>query len=175
MNRAQLRQSIKNFINEPDPDEQIDAIINDAIEYAYSDLSNIDKRIETTYAPSVNGSIQLPDNLLRIVSIEPKLSKNSKRIGNVILTDQEGIFTIKYEAERDMIVDDNVELDLHKRLEKAIVLYAAAQYFDYRKKTEQAQWLYAKYENVKGEFSYISDIDAEEGVSDVYRGVSEDE
>ena len=100
MNRAQLRQSIKNFINEPDPDEQIDAIINDAIEYAYSDLSNIDKRIETTYAPSpVNGSIQLPDNLLRIVSIEPKLS-NSKRIGNVILTDQEGIFTIKYEAER---------------------------------------------------------------------------
>ena len=55
----------------------------------------------------------------------------------------------------DMIVDDNVELDLHKRLEKAIVLYAAAQYFDYRKKTEQAQWFYTKYENVKGVNSLI--------------------
>jgi hypothetical protein len=173
VNRLQFRTAVKNFINEPDIDEQIDSIVNSAIDEAYSDLSLVDKRVSTARLNVRNGIASLPDDLLTIIESTPKLDSNDRKIGNSIITEKIGTIAIKYVPVRELITTDDEDYDLHQMLNKAVINYCASQYFDYRKKTQQSQWLLNKYEKAKEDFLSIND-NVEEVIVDVYGG-SEDE
>lgn len=177
MNRLQLRTSIKNFINETDTDEQIDSILNDAIQYAYKDLSKIDRRVTSGRLIVRRGMITLPEDLLSIESITPALGNDFRKVGNTILTSKTGTFNVIYTMARDTIGSDTEELDLHTDLFDAVILYGAVRYYDYRKKTEQSQWLMQQYEKCKSDF-VLNDVMYEvtqDVYSDNYIGGDSDE
>ena len=114
------------------------ALIKNAINKAYIDLSNIDKRVSRAYIPIINGVATLPNNLNKIIKTNPKLTFLDYTVGNSIITDKEGVIELLYSYTREPMIEDTDEPDLNITLQYALSTYACYKYFEYRKKMDVA-------------------------------------
>ena len=78
MNFSTIKEKVYNRIDETDYDEQIENIVEGAINQAYMELCKIDKRISRAYIPVINGVATLPENTLEIIKVIPELGKEDK-------------------------------------------------------------------------------------------------
>lgn len=152
MKYAEIKTKVDNIIDETDDDEQIDIIVKLAINEAYSLLAPMDKRLTRAFVPIVNGVSTLPNNLLEVVSIKPKLSGSDRVEGNSILTDKKGVFEILYSYVRESLTADNDEPDLHETLQYAMVDYACYKYYMHRKKDNVAMLFFNNYQQTISKF-----------------------
>ena len=138
MTFKELKDIIFNYIDETDYDEQVEIIVESAINEAYQTLCKEDKRILSTTLYINNGVARLPDNLLSIVKCTPDIS-DDLIVGNSILTDKQGTIDMVYTYVRDKLIKDNDELDLHETLCNTIPDFVCYKYFSHRKKIDIAQ------------------------------------
>ena len=138
MNFKELVDLSYNTIDETDYDEQVESIVKNAINKAYLDLSNIDKRVARTYVPIINGVATIPNNCNKIIKTTPKLTFEDKIIGGSIITDKEGVIELLYSYTREPMIEDTDEPDLNITLQYALSTYACYKYFEYRKKMDVA-------------------------------------
>lgn len=152
MKYAEIKTKVDNIIDETDEDEQIDIIVKLAINEAYSLLAPMDKRLTRAFVPIVNGVSTLPNNLLEVVSIKPKLTGNDRVEGNAILTEKKGVFEILYSYVRETLIKDEDEPDLHETLQYAMVDYACYKYYMHRKKDNVAMLFFNNYKQTINNF-----------------------
>lgn len=157
MNFRELITLANNTVDETDYDEQIEAIIKNAINKAYIDLSNVDLRVTKGYLPVINGIATIPTNCFKIVQTTPKLSNTDKVIGNSIITDKTGVIEMLYSYTREPMIEDTDEPDLNTTLQYAIVSYACYKYFEHRKKIDVANSFLNNY--MQEVQSFNSDLD----------------
>lgn len=145
MNYKEIQDIAYNMIDEVDLDDQIAVIVQSAINKAYLDLCVKDKRITITYVPIIRGVATLPDDIISVERITPNLSTDDKRVGNNIITDKTGTFSLVYSYIREPLINDTDEPDLHLSLQYALATYACYKYFEYRKKTDVASTFLTNY------------------------------
>lgn len=145
MTFLELKELSYNMIDETDLDEQVEIIVANAINKSYADLCRKDVRLTRVYIPIINGVATLPSNFIRLEKVIPELSSNDKRVGNVITTDKTGSFEILYAYQREMLVEDSDEPDLHEMLQRCLSYYACHKYFAYRKKVELSKMFLEDY------------------------------
>ena len=109
------------------------ALIKNAINKAYIDLSNIDKRVSRAYIPIINGVATLPNNLNKIIKTNPKLTFLDYTVGNSIITDKTGVIEVLYSYTREPLIEDTDEPDLDITLQYALSTYACYKYFEHKK------------------------------------------
>ena len=169
MNFGTLKEKTYNRIDETDYDEQIENIVEGAINQAYMELCKIDKRISRAYTPIINGVATLPDNILEIIKITPELDSEDIIEGRNIITSKEGVLEVLYNYSRDELVEDDDEPELHINLQYALINYAVYKYYLHRKKENLAtvalndyQFSIAQYEikkdNIEGRSTTIIDV-----------------
>jgi hypothetical protein len=158
----------KNRIDELDSTTQIDEILKSAVNDAYiNELSRHDKRINKAFIPVINGTATLPDDLDMVESISPSLVKGERRVGNVILSSRDVMFTIIYSYIRETLVNDADVLDISDKFKMLLSTYACYLYFQYRKKTSIAQMFLNDYE-MKLAKIFDEDNFGDETIQDVY-------
>ena len=169
MDFSTIKQKVYNRIDETDYDEQIENIVEGAINQAYMELCKIDKRISRAYVPIINGIATLPENTLEIIKVIPELGNEDIVEGRNIITDKEGVLEILYNYSRDELVEDNEEPDLHINLQYALINYGVYKYYLHRKKDDLAevalgdyQFSISQYEvkkdNIEGRATNIVDV-----------------
>lgn len=99
------------------------ALVKNATNEAYLILSKIDKRITRAYVPIVNGILTIPENSLGVVKTNPILTIDDRIYGNSIVTNKEGIVEIYYYYMRELLEDDEDELELNTVLQQAVINY----------------------------------------------------
>lgn len=170
---AELIEKTNNLIDEIDEDEQIETIVKLALNEAYISLSMVDKRLTRAFLPIINGVCTLPNNLLEVALVKPKLSGKDKVEGANILTEKKGVFEILYSYVRERLVNDNDEPDIHESLQYAMIDYACYKYYMHRKKDNMAMLYYQNYDKVKNEFKFKDDEKLYEAgaetITDVWR------
>lgn len=162
----EIRELAMNMIDETDVDEQVDIIVNNAINKAYADLCKKDIRLTRAYIPIINGIATLPNNLIKIESTKPSLSGNDKKVGNTILTDKSGVLEVLYAYTREALKELTDEPDLHENLHRTLAYYACYKYFSYRKKPDIAKLFFEDFNNDL--YSFINDIENQDGYSEEY-------
>ena len=168
MKYSELYKNVIKLCGIREGDINADNSIKLSINKAYvTDLSKLDKRISTSYLPSINGVVNLPDDLLEIIKVTPALDSTDRIIGNSILTDKTDTFSIVYSIVREPLIDDNDEPDLSNSLIYALILHGAYGYFVHKKDTDTASMLLAQYNDIKNSYS-MKDNYIEEQVADVY-------
>lgn len=135
MTLKEIMDIVKNLIDETDVDPQIDVIVKSSINEAYRNLCSVDKRVTTAYIPVVNGVATLPENYISTVKLSPKLSDGDMYVGNTIVTDKTGTFTLVYTYTRNELTRDTDEPDLHPSLVSALWNWAAYKYWMHRKRS----------------------------------------
>ena len=138
MNFRELIDLTNNTIDETDFDEQIEAIVKNAINKAYVDLSNVDLRVTRAYVPIINGVATIPTNCCKVISSNPKLDEKDRIDGYSIITEKEGVLELLYAYTREPMIEDTDEPDLNTTLQYALTTYACYRYFEHRKKTDVA-------------------------------------
>ncbi|MDD6769693.1 hypothetical protein [Inconstantimicrobium porci] len=136
----------KNIIDETDEDEQIDAIVKPAINYAYLRIATtVDKR---TKVANINYSklVEVPKDfasLVDIISGEDVLGETDYTIKANMIIFHEKFDNLKliYSKTITPLVNDNDVLDIDDRYCLGCALYGCYCYFVYRKKVEVAQLL----------------------------------
>lgn len=143
----------------------IEAIIENAINYAYSDLSSLDKRTATAYVPIINGEATLPEDYDTFVKCKPKLDNNDTFVGNKILTNKTGVLEITYTTVPAPLVNDTDVPDLSPKYHYLLSTYACYSYYLYNKNMNLADIYLSEYERVKNKYNDTGYI---EMVGDVY-------
>lgn len=144
MNFKECLDQAKNLIDEVEQDTQIDIILKNALNEAYTELSTIDKQVRTTYIPVINGKATFPLDIVKVVNISPSDS-NAKLEGNAYYTSSDGIITLDYVATREPLVLETDEIILNKQLQYAMTLYGAYRYYQHRRKTDIANMFLNNY------------------------------
>lgn len=166
MTFEEIRELAMNMIDETDVDEQVDIIVNNAINKAYADLCKKDIRLTRAYIPIINGIASLPNNLIKVEKTKPVLSDGDKKVGNAILTEKKGVIEVLYAYTREPLVELDDEPDLHINLHKTLAYYACYKYFSYRKKPEIARMFFEDFSNDL--YSFVNDIENQDGYAEEY-------
>lgn len=168
MKFIEIKTLAYNLIDETDLDEQVEIIVENSINEAYSELCKKDIRLTTAFVPIINRVATLPEDIIEIHECIPELEAGDRLIGSNIITDKEGILEIIYSYIREPLTNDNDEPDLHLDLQYALANFACYKYFLYRKKVEIANGFLNNYEskvykfeqsNVRNDIGYITFID----------------
>jgi hypothetical protein len=171
MNFKEIIDLTKNRIDETDVDEQIDSIIKNAINHSYLfDLSIKDQHVKTAYITPVNGIATLPSDILKIINISPALTKGEYRVGNVIVSNREVDFTVIYSVVPKPMVSDTDKPSISERYHYSMSTYACAEYYNFKKKTSNAQIMADMYLNEISKLDSADDNLGEETVYDVIGG-----
>lgn len=120
---ADILNIVSKSLSIKEDDTSTRALIKNAANEAYMILCNVDKRISTAYIPIINGIATLPETSLGVVKCTPALSNSDRAYGNVIMTDKTGVLEILYFYARELLVEDEDELDLHITLQQALINY----------------------------------------------------
>lgn len=167
MKYSELIELTKNRIDELDVDEQIDLIIENAINHSYLfDLSSLDSRVSSSYIPVINGIATLPDDINKIISINPSLEYGERRVGNAILSNRNITFTVIYTTVPTPLINDTDTPDLSEKYHYSMSTYACYEYFMHRKKNTLAQMFYDTYQRELNKLKENDDV-GEEVVYDV--------
>jgi hypothetical protein len=150
-------------------DDQIDVIVKNAINYAYTNEIGLkDKRFNTAYIPVVNGLAKLPSDLLSVEEIKPSLKPGDRLLGeSAIKTSFKGVLEVLYTVIREPLLKDNEEPDVNKKYFWALVMYGCYAYFKHRKKPNEESSYYISYQqalNLEGDHNISNKI------TDVYSG-----
>jgi hypothetical protein len=174
MTFKEIVDMVKRRINETELDTQLDALVKDAVNYAYIyEIPRYDKRIDTARIPSINGACVLPDDVDTIIQITPELQYGEKRVGNVLLTKRDIMFTIAYSIIREQLVNDTDVLDLSLKFQYLLTTYACYMYWQFKKKTGIANSYLEQYQ-LAVQRLFDEDNFGEESVQDVYETVVEE-
>jgi hypothetical protein len=161
----------KNRVDEYDSsDTQVDTIVKNAINHSYMfDITVKEPRVTMTYVPVINGIATLPDDINKILSITPELSHKERRIGNVILSNYAGTYTIIYSTVPTPLVADEDVPQVSEKYHYSMSTYACYEYFISKKKTALAQQFYSTYQQ---ELNKLDDND-DTGEEVVYDSVGD--
>lgn len=152
MTLLEILEITKNLIDETDVDEQIDIIVKSAINEAYNTLCSVDKRVTTAYIPIINGVASLPEDYISTVKVTPKLKPSDMYVGNTIVTDSTGVYTLVYSHSREDLVNDSDEPDLHPTLVPALWNWAAYKYWMHRKRNGVPDYFLQAYSMIVNNF-----------------------
>lgn len=120
-------------------------LVKNATNEAYMLLCKTDKRIARGYIPIVNGIATIPENSLGIMKCTPQLDITDRIYGNSIVTDKEGILEILYFYARDLLIEDEDEIDLHLTLQQGIINFVCYIVCLGRNELNQAESFYNAY------------------------------
>lgn len=175
MNYGEVIENVKNIIDETDEDTQIDSIIKSSVNEAYQELCRVDIKLSTSYIPVINGIATLPDDLINIVDISPKLTGTDRIVGNFIISSLESeMYTVIYNYRRDVLSAVEDELDLDLGLHYALVMYASSIYFKHRKRVELSQLFNMEYQTIKATWQQDKDSNLGTGESECVVSVYDD-
>ncbi|MGL4774531.1 MAG: hypothetical protein ACRC2K_13300 [Clostridium sp.] len=166
MKFIELLSRAYNLIDETDVDEQVEIIVKNAINEAYSILCNMDVRLTRAYIPIVNGIANMPINCLKIIKTKPLLDVKDEVVGRNIITEKSGVIEILFNTSREPLVNDNDEPDLAEQLQYALINYAAYKYFAHRKRDNISNLFFSNYTNTVMTFDR-SPFNVEEVVREV--------
>lgn len=167
MTLKEILDLTKNRIDETDVDEQIDSLIKNAINHSYLfDLSIKDQHVKSAYVTPVNGVATLPSDILKVISISPALTKDEHRTGNSIISNRDVDFTIIYSVVPKPMISDTDKPIVSERYHYCMSTYACAEYYNFKKKTQNAQLMLRMYQNEIDKLDSIDDYFGEESVYD---------
>jgi len=124
-----------------DMEPNIEAQIKHSINEAYKIVAGKYKEITIDYLPVIQGVVELPKNTIGTVEFDPKLDPKLDRIvGDNIksLRDDGTIFTIRYYATPEPLVEAIDEPRVPSRLLEALVVYPCYIYFVSKKRLDIA-------------------------------------
>lgn len=131
----------KNRVDEVDVDTQIDDIIRNAIIFAYMfKIPALDKLYSSSVVISINGLVELPEDLIRIETISPSLSDGEYRKGRTLFVKSTDgtAYSIVYEAKREVPTKDTDTIETTDELKYLMSTYACYVYNQYRKRSAVA-------------------------------------
>lgn len=167
MTFKELLDLTKNRIDETDEDTQIDSILKNAINHAYIfDLSLKDQHVKSAYITPINGVATLPSDILKVINITPGLVYGESRIGNVIVSSRDVDFTVIYSVVPKPLVADTDKPNISEKYHYCLSTYACYQYYNFKKKSTQAQMMYQDYQQEVYKFDAVDDNFGEEVVCD---------
>lgn len=138
-------------IDEDPGDEQIDDIVQSAINNAYLiDMFKNDRRfVKGVFTPE-DGIVFLPEDLDTIEKITPALDPEEYRKGNVIITsDKTADYTILYSVVPSQLTRDTDVPDINPKFFYALSTYACYAFYLFKKKTELASYYINEYRDGK--------------------------
>lgn len=135
----------KNRVNFIDEDEQVDMILKEALNYAYTTISKQFKTIQTAYLPIIEGVAVLPEDCLEVISIDPALTGSDKIKGANIMTQHEGTLAVSYVGTIDPLQKDTDVLDIPQQYIYPISTYACSVYYGFKKKLDLADFHFSQY------------------------------
>lgn len=148
MTFKEVRDLVMNIIDEIDVDEQIEVIINGAINYSYMMIaSKVDKTSEIVNL-KYSKYVKLPDDfasLIDIVSGDNILSKTEYSLKSNMLifhTNEFQDMSLIYNKLLKPLVNDSDVLNIDDRYCMACAMYGAYVYSVHRKRVELANLLY---------------------------------
>lgn len=139
--------TIRNLIDEPDVDEQIDSIVKNAVNYAYLMIvSKIDKR-STSKEITYSKYIKFPNDFVSLIDVlsgDEILSRDEYSVkGDMLIfhTNRFNTMTLLYNKTIVPLVNGTDVLDIDDRYCFACAMYGAYVYSIHRKRTELASLL----------------------------------
>lgn len=117
-----LREIINLTIDRLDLKEDlpIEDILTTSINEAYMKLNKENPSVRVSYIPIISKIAKLPEDLIEIITTTPILCDDDKRVGNSILTDNIGVFSIVhsyyYEALEGLDDEPQIPSYLHSIL-----------------------------------------------------------
>lgn len=153
-----------------DMETNIEAQIKHSINEAYKLVASKFKTINVDYLPSIQGTVELPKNVIGAIDIDPKPEPSLDRIvGDNILTrrDDGTIFTIKYYSTPEPLVADTDEPAVPQRLLEALVVYPCFVYFVSKKRLDIASAYKSQFDEMMNGGEVVYDSGAE-SISNVY-------
>lgn len=153
----ELLMYTKNRVNFIDEDEQVDMILKEAINFAYTTISKEIKTMQTAYLPVIDGVAILPDDCLEVLKIEPDLYASDRIKGSNIMTKHEGTLTVSYVGTIDRLEKPKDVLDIPQQYVYPISTYACSQYYAFKKKADLSDFLYGTY------MKLLEDLKIEDG------------
>lgn len=137
---------------EPDDMEpNIKAQIYHSINEANKIVAGKFKKVNTDYIPVIQGIVELPRNAIGTIEFEPKIDGKLDRIvGDNIKTLREDgeVFTLKYYATPEKLVNDEDTPDVPERLLEALVVFPCYIYFVSKKRLDLAANYKSQFDNM---------------------------
>lgn len=164
MDLLEIKNKIKNMIDETDEDEQVNIIIKTGIDESYSKMCKVDKKLNRAYLPIINGICQMPEDFISLAETKPKLNPSDKLIGSQILTSKKGSLEVLYNYMREPLINDTQVPDIDLSLQNAMVNYVCYKYYQYRKKPQIAEMFLGSYNNTVQEY-LVQKQESEETIS----------
>lgn len=168
---GQLLEFTKNRVNFIDEDEQVDMILKEALNYAYSTISKQIKTLQTAYLPIIEGVAVLPEDCLEVISIEPALTGSDKIKGANILTTHEGTLTVSYVGIIDPLTKDTDILDIPTQYAYPISTYGCSIYYGFKKKMDLAEFYMANYYQTLEELKVADEYGVNNQIQDFYGNI----
>lgn len=153
-----------------DMESNIEAQIKHAINEAYKIVAGKYKQITIDYVPSIQNVVELPKNAIGAVDIDPPLDpKLDRKVGDNILTkrDDGTIFTLKYYATPEKLVNNTDEPNVPDRLVEALIIYPCYVYFVSKKRLDIASAYKAQFDEMMNGSEMVFE-QGEEAIINVY-------
>lgn len=170
MTLAQIYTQVLNKLRmeSGDMEANIEAQIKHSINEAYKIVASKYKTISVDYLPSIQGTVELPKNVVGAIDIEPRIDPRLDRIigDNIITRREDGtIFTIKYYATPGLLVHDSDEPAVPDRLHEALVVYPCFVYFVSKKRLDIASAYKQQFDEMMNGAEVTYEAEAESVIS----------